>query len=348
MAAVVDQDVVSCIERDDAVQFETLMQGRIIDHERRCVIMAVDLLEMKMGVDPAEVTYLMWAAHKGRVNIVSTMLRMGFWAPFHEHASDQEVFWMRQPLILAASAGHLSVVRALLEWGVPVIYDSHMSITNPVWWACRSGHVDVVRVLLEADPTSYNLTDPDDWLMGYYDILIMDAVGYGQMEIVRLLLMTGVVFARRWDWDVKPDMPVYNVAQAEADIVRIFRELILAGNEHVKAGVLTWCICNAPYLRDNARHAIRVLTLAGATVTGQGVYTWVGAQGGFTRVGAEAICYAIGVRMKVRAIQRAWRRRLARLRLARLRLAQLIYARYFGNPHLPSGRKHLRRLLGQE
>lgn len=77
-----------------------------------------------------------------------------------EHRVDLNVWdqWGRTALSQAAEAGHLDVVRALLDAGAWVDpHDDYDTCETPLIAAARSGHLDIVRLLCAAgaDPTRH-------------------------------------------------------------------------------------------------------------------------------------------------------------------------------------------------
>ena len=88
------------------------------------------------------------------------------------------------PLMEAASAGHCSVARILLEFGAGINTHSNEFKESALTLACYKGHLEMVRFLLEAGADQEHKTDE-------MHTALMEASMDGHVEVVRLLLDSG-------------------------------------------------------------------------------------------------------------------------------------------------------------
>ncbi len=92
-----------------------------------------------------------------------------------------------KPLVLAASGGHLEIVKLLLRNGAQkpseINYGEGGSV-SALFWAVRMGNFEIVKLLLDAG------ADPNTFLDNYSTPLMITAV-HGYFEIAKILLNKG-------------------------------------------------------------------------------------------------------------------------------------------------------------
>ncbi len=141
----------------------------------------------------------------------------------------------RTAVLIAAKAGRLDVVSALIEAGADIDLQDNVSL-NPFLWGCISGnlelvrltaeagadltlvtrfggagihppaekgHVDVVRYLAEETDVNVNLTNICGWTPLLEAVILQDG-GPVQQEIVKLLLAAGADPSMVDQWGVSP------------------------------------------------------------------------------------------------------------------------------------------------
>jgi ankyrin repeat protein len=128
-----------------------------------------------------EASVLKRAAREGNIAQVQEILRQG--QDVNENYGSGEA----TPLIFAASAGRVEVVRLLLKRGANPNLCSWANVC-PIWWATQSGSYETVKALIEAgadvrkNPGVNALEKPT----------LHEAVFTGKSEIVQLLLDNGI------------------------------------------------------------------------------------------------------------------------------------------------------------
>ena len=87
-------------------------------------------------------------------------------------------------IMQAASAGHCTVARILLEFGAGINTHSNEFKESALTLACYKGHLEMVRFLLEAGADQEHKTDE-------MHTALMEASMDGHVEVARLLLDSG-------------------------------------------------------------------------------------------------------------------------------------------------------------
>lgn len=87
-------------------------------------------------------------------------------------------------ILLASSAGHLSVVRLLLQYGV-VLNQESPECPPPLYKAAKNGHLEIVRLLIDSGAKLH----PQKM---YYRSLLYGPVANHKVEVVKFLLELGV------------------------------------------------------------------------------------------------------------------------------------------------------------
>ncbi|XP_060527199.1 ankyrin repeat domain-containing protein 17-like isoform X2 [Cylas formicarius] len=101
----------------------------------------------------------------------------------HANVEDRGIKGECTPLMEAASAGHLDIVRLLVHHGADVNAQS-TSGNTPLMYACAGGHTDVVKFLLE---NGANVEDHNE--NGHTPL--MEAASAGHVGLAKILLMHG-------------------------------------------------------------------------------------------------------------------------------------------------------------
>ncbi|CAG9773085.1 unnamed protein product [Ceutorhynchus assimilis] len=101
----------------------------------------------------------------------------------HANVEDRGIKGECTPLMEAASAGHLDIVRLLVHHGAEVNAQS-TSGNTPLMYACAGGHTDVVKFLLE---NGANVEDHNE--NGHTPL--MEAASAGHVGLAKILLMHG-------------------------------------------------------------------------------------------------------------------------------------------------------------
>ncbi|XP_031335923.1 ankyrin repeat domain-containing protein 17-like isoform X2 [Photinus pyralis] len=101
----------------------------------------------------------------------------------HANVEDRGIKGECTPLMEAASAGHLDIVRLLVAHGADVNAQSSSGNT-PLMYGCAGGHTDVVKFLLEHGA---NVEDHNE--NGHTPL--MEAASAGHVELAKILLMHG-------------------------------------------------------------------------------------------------------------------------------------------------------------
>ncbi|CAL1272132.1 unnamed protein product [Larinioides sclopetarius] len=128
-------------------------------------------------VCPEGNTPLMFACAAGHVDIVRILLDAG--ARVEDHNENGHT-----PLMEAASAGHVEVAKLLVERGASINTHSNEFKESALTLACYKGHLEMVRFLLEAGADREHKTDE-------MHTALMEASMDGHVEVARLLLDSG-------------------------------------------------------------------------------------------------------------------------------------------------------------
>ena len=139
----------------------------------------------------------------------------------------------RSPLTYAARAGHLEIVRSLLDHGAdPSQPEELASEGHALWMACAIGRADLVGLLLEHGANPNSAPDSSDSCLG----IAKSRAGDAAPEIIRLLKAHG---ATTPTWHMSDD-ELRDALQADASVTREhwFAEEVLARNDLALADLL--------------------------------------------------------------------------------------------------------------
>lgn len=166
---------------------------------------------------------LVIAARNGNAEVVDFLLELGADPSVRGVVEfDNDNIQGTPPLWAASAAGHLNIVKLLVEKGKANVNQATNTQSTPLRGACYDGHLDIVRYLLDngADPHIPNR---------HGHTCLMIAAYRNKTEVVKLLLTTGI--------DVNDTTERGNTAlhdAAESGNVEIVRILLENGASLVK------------------------------------------------------------------------------------------------------------------
>ncbi|KAJ6007618.1 ankyrin [Penicillium herquei] len=121
------------------------------------------LLQAGIPADPIQETLhpIMLAAYHGHAETVRTFLEFGV-DPTPQTGFELPRYLANNPLTEAASTGQLSVVKLLIDYGVPLEFDSESGLVwQPLYMAVINGNIEVAKLLLDhgVSPLTPNYKD---------------------------------------------------------------------------------------------------------------------------------------------------------------------------------------------
>jgi ankyrin repeat protein len=142
-------------------------------------------MAMQYGVDSVDrrgKTAMLVAAQAGRLDVVSALIDLGADVDIQDRTCLNPFLW-------GCIAGDLELVRLMISAGADIERTTRFGGVG-ITPAAEKGHVEVVRELIETTDINVNHTNTVGWTPLLEAILLRDG-GSAQQEIVRLLLDAG-------------------------------------------------------------------------------------------------------------------------------------------------------------
>ncbi|KAJ3045106.1 hypothetical protein HDV00_011831 [Rhizophlyctis rosea] len=183
------------VNADKPVQIRDDIAGKLAAAGNGCGRVVEFLISAGTKIRTQGSSLLVWAARRNHLNLLTMWIQKGRGVGIDEGGD--------QALNLAASHGHVKIVKALLEAGANVQGGNEMALKQ----AALNGHIDVVEVLLRAsvkEPKdafvraardgSFALVDR--WIQrgestSFHGEMLMAAAEGGHVDVVRRLLEAG-------------------------------------------------------------------------------------------------------------------------------------------------------------
>ncbi|CEP09250.1 hypothetical protein [Parasitella parasitica] len=142
---------------------------------------------------------LHWAASGGHADIVNYLIAMGAIV----NSQDKDAQWT--PLMIAVSAGHLEVVKILLQNQADPALENDTKQTA-LHYAASKNRIDIARLLIEHQA-------PVNQLNRYKQTPLHQAASSGHIKIIELLLVEGK--ARVNPKDIQGNTPLHHACEEE-------------------------------------------------------------------------------------------------------------------------------------